>query len=86
MKKFVSLSIAMPTEGFDVERLDAAKFAANICRNVVDSMEDGVKVTVDVFDHDGTGNDSIESDNEELTVDDFASEISDAFGDPTSYN
>lgn len=86
MKNFVSLSIAMPTEGFDIEKLDAEKFAANIRRNVIDAMEDGVKVMVEVFDHDGTGSDSIESDNKELTVDDFASEIASAFSDPTSYN
>lgn len=84
MKKFVNLSIAMPTEGEGV--LNAQKFAENIKRNVKAVMEDGVKVSVEVFDHNGTGNDSIDSDNDELTVEDFTDEISAAFSDPTSYD
>lgn len=83
----LKLFIAMPTDGEGIETLDADKFADNIAKNVKAVMDDDVVVTVEVFNHDGTGESYLRrSKDVEATLDDFADEIANAFCDPTSYN
>ena len=83
----LKLFIAMPTEGEGIEALNADKFADNITKNVKAVMDDDVVIAVEVFYHDGTGESYLRrSKDVDVTLDDFADEISEAFCDPTSYN
>lgn len=89
MKK-ISVSVAMPTEGEYIEKLNSAKFEENI-KNELQKYFPGVKISVNVFSHDGTGEDEIHSPAEyedgRTDVENVLSDaISNAFSDETSYD
>lgn len=84
---FIKLFVAMPTDGEGIEKLNADKFSKNIHANVKREWGDDVRVTVEVFDHDGTGEDSVKTSKDiEVDESDFVDAVSDAFCDPTSYD
>jgi len=85
----ISVSIAMPTTGKDLEHL-AEMFERNIEAKLKLMFPDCPKILVNVFEHDGTGVDEIYSpkpDDDEydyfLSV--LANAIRDVFADETSY-
>ena len=57
----ISVSIAMPTTGEDLEHLDPGLFEENITAELKHMFPDCPKILVNVFRHDGTGEDKIYS-------------------------
>jgi len=84
---FIKLHVAIPTDGEGIEKLNADKFAENIQKNVKAKWSDDVKVSVEVFDHDGTGEDFVKTSKDiEADESDFVDAISEAFSDSSSYD
>ena len=57
----ISVSIAMPTTGESIEYLDPGLFERNIEAELKHMFPDCPKILVNVFEHDGTGEDKIYS-------------------------
>lgn len=92
--KEIEFKIAMPTDGEGIEKLNAAKYEKAIL-NELNGQFGNVKVSVDVFQHDGTGQDSISIDGvdqrEELELRDRAEmllpdALEHAYSDPDNYD
>ena len=78
----ISVSIAMPTTGEDLEHLDPGLFEENITAELKHMFPDCPKILVNVFRHDGTGEDKIYSpkpDDDEYDY--FLSALTDAVGE-----
>ena len=70
--------IAMPTEGENVENLHIDRFAHNIREGLYGKYPG---LIVEVFEHDGTGEDDYSTCDPDIVTD----AVSDAFSDPDSY-
>jgi len=78
----ISVSIAMPTTGESIEYLDPGLFEENITAELKHMFPDCPKILVNVFRHDGTGEDKIYSpkpDDDEYDY--FLSALTDAVGE-----
>ena len=86
----ISVSIAMPTTGEDLEHLDCELFKENIVAELKCIFPDCPRIQVNVFEHNGTGVDEIyspKSDDDEYDyfVCALANAVGDAFADESSY-
>ena len=86
----ISVSIAMPTTGEDLEHLDPELFERNITAELKHIFPDCPRIRVNVFEHDGTGVDEIycpvpEDDEYDYFLSALADAVGDAFADETSY-
>ena len=86
----ISVSIAMPTTGEDLEHLDCELFEENILAELKRIFPDCPRIRVNVFEHNGTGVDEIyspKSDDDEYDyfVCALANAVGDAFADESSY-
>ena len=86
----ISVSIAMPTTGENIEYLSPELFEKNITAELKHMFPDCPKILVNVFRHDGTGKDKIyfpKSDDDEYDY--FrcalANAVEEAFVDEASY-
>ena len=70
--------IAMPTEGENVENLHIDRFVHNIREGLYGKYPG---LIVEVFEHDGTGEDDYSTCDPDIVTD----AVSDAFSDPDSY-
>ena len=86
----ISVSIAMPTIGESIEYLDPGLFERNIEAELKHIFPDCPKILVNVFRHDGTGEDKIyspKSDDDEYDyfLSALANAVGEAFADESSY-
>ena len=78
----ISASVAMPTTGESIEYLEPELFEENITAELKHMFPDCPKILVNVFRHDGTGEDKIyspKSDDDEYDY--FLSALTDAVGE-----
>ena len=86
----ISVSIAMPTTGEDLEHLEPELFERNIEAELKLMFPDCPKILVNVFEHDGTGVDEIYSpkpddDEYDYFLSALADAVGEAFADESSY-
>jgi hypothetical protein len=95
MSTKISFKIAMPTDGENVEKLNADKFEKEIAEYLNDAFGNDVLVSVNVFSHDGTGSDRISisgaDQSTEYDLRDHAEQlmpeaVSNAFSNPDNYD
>ena len=86
----ISVSIAMPTTGESIEHLEPELFEKNITAELKYMFPDCPKILVNVFEHDGTGEDEIYSpkpddDEYDYFLSALADAVGEAFADEASY-
>lgn len=81
-KKTINLTVAMPTDGDGIEKLNADKFATNIANNLRDQNSD-YRYSVEVIENDGTAEDDLDEVPDSV---DAVDAISTAFSDESSYD
>ena len=86
----ISVSIAMPTTGEDLEHLEPELFERNIEAELKLMFPDCPRIRVNVFDHDGSGEDEIycpvpEDDEYDYFRCALANAVGDAIADESSY-
>ena len=86
----ISVSVAMPTTGESIEYLDPGLFEENITAELKHMFPDCPKILVNVFRHDGTGEDKIYSPKPDDDEYDYfrcalANAVGEAFADEASY-
>ena len=86
----ISVSIAMPITGEDLEHLDPGLFEENITAELKHMFPDCPKILVNVFRHDGTGEDKIycpvpEDDEYDYFLSALTDAVGEAFADEASY-